>query len=164
MILSPLLLAGTLTAQIPSAAEQLRRIADVTATVRNEYVDELDEAFLAARCIKSMDEHLGERKPQPAPPAPDAKPIERIAEYWRQAAPGDAEGRRALGDACLRGMVNDLDRLTEYLDRGKFNDLRGIAVGGMGGLGLEVEMRDGVLTVVEPLENTPGARCAGATG
>jgi len=171
-VLLALVLAGTLSAQIlddtrglgarraeptPPEFEQLGRIANVIAIVRREYVDEWDEAMLTERCLKGMDEHLGAKKPKPARPVPGARPAERIGEYWRQAMPGDPEGRQGLGDACLRAMVNDLDRRTGYMGREELRELQ-VGAGGLGGIGLELEMHKGVLTVVEPIEGTPSER------
>ncbi len=141
----------------PAELEQLRRIADVMGIVRREYVDALEEAVLADRCIKGMDGFLGARKPEPPAPVPGARPAERIGEYWRQVTQEDPEEHRALGEACLRGMVNDLDRRTFYMGREEFRELQ-VGAGPLGGIGLELEVRDGVLTVVDAIEGTPAER------
>ena len=65
-----------------------------------------------------------------------------------------------LINAALRGMVSTLDPHSEFMDPSKFNELRDDTEGRFGGLGIVVSMkaRDNVLTVVAPMEDTPGYR------
>ena len=141
----------------PAERDQLRRIADAMGIVRDQYVDALQESMLAERCIKGMDGFLGARKPSPSAPLSGARPAERIGDYWRQVKQEGTEDRRALADACLRGMVDDLDRFTSYLGREEFRELQ-VGSTPLGGIGLELEIRDGVLTVVDPIEGAPAER------
>jgi carboxyl-terminal processing protease len=144
----------------PADLEQLRRIAEVVARVKGDYVDVLEDSFLAERCIAGMDKALGAKRPRLAPLARGAKPtVERIAEYWRELGRGTMQSAEleALGDACLHGMVDELDRRTAYLGREAFRELQVGSAGAMGGLGLELEQKDGHTLILEAIEGAPAA-------
>lgn len=64
-----------------------------------------------------------------------------------------------LLDGALRGMLGALDEYCVYFSPKEFQefmeDTRG---GGFGGLGIEIALRQGMLTVLTPIEDTPAAR------
>lgn len=64
----------------------------------------------------------------------------------------------ALTESALAGMISDLDPYSEYLDFDKLKQLEEETSQEFGGIGVEVEMRDKVLTVVAPLVGSPGER------
>ena len=66
--------------------------------------------------------------------------------------------------AALKGAVGKLDPHSEFLDADSFQQLQDDTQGQFGGLGLVVAMRDGHVTVVAPMEDTPGARAGILTG
>lgn len=59
---------------------------------------------------------------------------------------------------ALRGMLDTLDPHSEFLEPDKFKDLQSDTQGRFGGLGIVVQMRDNYVTVVTPIEDTPGFR------
>jgi carboxyl-terminal processing protease len=59
---------------------------------------------------------------------------------------------------ALRGMVDTLDPHSEFLDPDKYQELQSDTQGQFGGLGIVIQMRDGYVTVVTPIEDTPGFR------
>ncbi len=59
---------------------------------------------------------------------------------------------------ALRGMVDSLDPHSEFLGPEKFQALQSDTQGQFGGLGIVIQMRDGYVTVVTPIEDTPGFR------
>lgn len=59
---------------------------------------------------------------------------------------------------ALRGMVDTLDPHSEFLDPERFKDLQNDTQGQFGGLGIIIQSRDGYITVVTPIDDTPGAR------
>ena len=63
-----------------------------------------------------------------------------------------------LINEALRGMVSTLDPHSEFMPPRKFEELRDDTEGQFGGLGIVVSMRHDVLTVVAPMEDTPGYR------
>jgi carboxyl-terminal processing protease len=71
---------------------------------------------------------------------------------------------RNLTSAAIKGMVNSLDPHSEFLDAQHYQQLQNDTEGQFGGLGLVVSMRDGYVTVVAPMEDTPGFRAGIMTG
>jgi len=60
--------------------------------------------------------------------------------------------------AAIKGMVNVLDPHSEFLDPTAYHDLEDDTEGQFGGLGLVVTVRSNYVTVVTPMEDTPGFR------
>jgi carboxyl-terminal processing protease len=71
---------------------------------------------------------------------------------------------RQLVYAALKGAVGKLDPHSEFLDADSFQELQDDTEGQFGGLGLEVAMKDGQVTVVAPMDDTPGARAGILSG
>jgi len=63
-----------------------------------------------------------------------------------------------LVDNALRGMVNNLDPHSQYLDPRQYRHLEVDTTGRFGGVGLEVTAYKGFLKVVTPIHGTPGGR------
>ncbi|MHC4915524.1 MAG: S41 family peptidase [Planctomycetota bacterium] len=55
----------------------------------------------------------------------------------------------------MRGMVRELDPHSQFLTPEEYADINASTTGEFGGLGIEVTIRDGWLTVVTPLVGTP---------
>jgi carboxyl-terminal processing protease len=56
---------------------------------------------------------------------------------------------------AIRGMLATLDPYSMFLDEEEFRDFQVTTEGEFGGLGIQITVRDGVLTVVSPVEGTP---------
>jgi carboxyl-terminal processing protease len=69
-----------------------------------------------------------------------------------------------LIDGAIRGMLKSLDPHTTYLNPKSYKDMRVETSGKFGGLGIEISMRDGMLTVVSPIEDTPADRAGVLAG
>lgn len=59
---------------------------------------------------------------------------------------------------ALQGMLQSLDSHSGFLDPDMFTDMKDDTTGHFGGLGIVISMRNNVLTVVAPMEDTPGSR------
>jgi len=59
---------------------------------------------------------------------------------------------------ALKGMVKQLDPHSEFLDASSYHRLQDDTEGQFGGLGLVVGTRDGYVTVITPMDDTPGSR------
>ena len=60
---------------------------------------------------------------------------------------------------ALKGMVESLDRHSQFLDPGAYSEMQVETKGEFGGVGLEITIgKDGVLTVVAPMDDTPAAK------
>nr|WP_308417284.1 S41 family peptidase [Chitinibacter sp. ZOR0017] len=67
------------------------------------------------------------------------------------------EDKKLINEA-IKGMVTGLDPHSSYLDEEAFKDLKESTQGEFGGLGLEVNMEDGLVRIVSPIEDTPAFR------
>jgi carboxyl-terminal processing protease len=64
-------------------------------------------------------------------------------------------GSDTMIDGAIKGMVKALDPHTSYLPPESYKEMQVETTGKFGGLGIEISIRDGVLTVVSPIEETP---------
>jgi carboxyl-terminal processing protease len=69
----------------------------------------------------------------------------------------DPVGPDKLIEYALRGMVDGLEPHSHYLDKDEFKEWSINTSGKYGGVGLEVEVRDGFVRVVSAMDNTPAA-------
>ena len=69
-----------------------------------------------------------------------------------------------LVHAALKGMLNTLDPHSEFMDQTKYQHLKHDTSGEFGGVGIVVSMKDEFLTVVSPMEDTPGFKAGILTG
>ena len=58
-------------------------------------------------------------------------------------------------DKALKGLMQELDAHTSYLDKKASKEMSIQTQGEFGGLGITVGMRDGALTVISPIDDTP---------
>ena len=63
-----------------------------------------------------------------------------------------------LVEGAIKGMLLTLDPHSGYMDREVFKELQVETKGEFGGLGIEITVKDGLLTVVAPIEDSPAAR------
>jgi len=73
-------------------------------------------------------------------------------------------GTQKLVDGAINGMLNALDPHSSYLTPESYKELQVDTEGSFGGLGIEITVRDGVLTVVAPIEDTPAYRAGVKAG
>src|ERR1051325_1048180 len=59
---------------------------------------------------------------------------------------------------ALKGMLNTLDPHSEFMEPEKYRELQNDTQGAFGGLGIVIWMKDNLVTVVTPMEDTPGAK------
>ncbi len=69
----------------------------------------------------------------------------------------DVDGKDLIKGA-IKGMLSSLDPHSAYLTPDLFKELQTETQGKFGGLGIEITIRDGILTVVSPIEDTPADR------
>ncbi|MDI6758321.1 MAG: S41 family peptidase [Candidatus Omnitrophota bacterium] len=56
---------------------------------------------------------------------------------------------------ALKGMLSSLDPHSQFMDPDTYNELKVDTGGKFGGLGIEITIKDGLLTVITPIEDTP---------
>lgn len=61
-------------------------------------------------------------------------------------------------DKAIDGLMTNLDAHSGYLTEKKFKDLKVQTDGEFGGLGITIGMKDGALTVIAPLDDTPAQK------
>src|SRR5438132_9750629 len=60
--------------------------------------------------------------------------------------------------AAMRGMLASLDPHSQFMEPNDFKDMQDDTRSRFNGLGIEVASKNGVLTVVTPMEDTPAAK------
>lgn len=65
---------------------------------------------------------------------------------------------------ALKGMINTLDPHSEFLEPDEYKELQNDTQGQFGGLGIVVSIKDNFVTVVAPMEDTPGSRAGILSG
>ena len=70
----------------------------------------------------------------------------------------DETNAKDLIYGALKGMLASLDPHSQFMDPETYNELKVDTEGKFGGLGIEITLKDGLLTVVTPLEDTPAWR------
>jgi carboxyl-terminal processing protease len=63
-----------------------------------------------------------------------------------------------LLENAVRGMLAGLDPHSAYLDKDEFKEMNIATTGKFGGLGIEVQMLNGFVKVVSPIDDTPAAK------
>ncbi|MFA5688753.1 MAG: S41 family peptidase [Kiritimatiellales bacterium] len=65
---------------------------------------------------------------------------------------------------ALAGMLQNLDPYSQFLDEESYRDLKNDTSGHFGGVGLVIGKKEGMLTVVSPMEDTPAFRAGILSG
>ncbi|HJW41453.1 MAG TPA: S41 family peptidase [Rhizomicrobium sp.] len=63
-----------------------------------------------------------------------------------------------LINSAIEGMVSSLDPHSSYMDAKAFADMQIQTKGSFGGIGIEVTMENGLVKIITPIDNTPGAK------
>ncbi|MFC1510648.1 S41 family peptidase, partial [Candidatus Omnitrophota bacterium] len=71
------------------------------------------------------------------------------ADYVEEMKPKD------LIYGSLKGMLSTLDPHSQFLPPDEYKELKTETQGKFGGLGIEISIRDGLLTIITPIEDTP---------
>ena len=70
----------------------------------------------------------------------------------------DEVNTKELLSGAINGMLHSMDPHSAYLTPELYKELQADTRGKFGGLGIEITMRGGILTVVSPIEDTPAFR------
>jgi carboxyl-terminal processing protease len=90
-------------------------------------------------------------------PLEEIQTFAEVFERIKRAYVEEVDDRTLLRNA-MRGMLSELDPHSAYLDRDEFQALRESTEGEFGGIGIEVGVQDGQLTIIAPIDDTPAAR------
>ena len=67
-------------------------------------------------------------------------------------------------DKAIDGLLSNLDAHSNYLNKKKFDDLRANTDGEFGGIGITVGLKDGALSIIAPVDGTPGDKAGLKSG
>jgi carboxyl-terminal processing protease len=87
----------------------------------------------------------------------DAQVLAEVLERVRQDYVDPIDDHQLMQNA-IRGMVAGLDPHSAYLDDQQYDEMRITTSGNYSGVGIEVSIEDGAVTVIAPIEDTPAAR------
>ena len=62
---------------------------------------------------------------------------------------------KKLINGAIKGMLRELDPHTNYMPAEIFKDFESETAGEFGGLGIEISVQNGILTIISPIEDTP---------
>jgi carboxyl-terminal processing protease len=87
-------------------------------------------------------------------PWQDARLLAEVLERVRQEYVERISDQELI-EAAIRGMIADLDPHSAFLDPEEFDEIRISTTGEYSGVGIEVALENGVVKVVNPIEDTP---------
>ena len=90
-------------------------------------------------------------------PLEDIQTFAEVFERIKRAYVEEVDDSTLLRNA-MRGMLSELDPHSAYLDSEEFQSLRESTEGEFGGIGIEVGLEEGRLTVITPIDDTPASR------
>jgi carboxyl-terminal processing protease len=76
----------------------------------------------------------------------------------------EAVSAKDLIYGALRGMTGTLDGYSQFLDQESFREITEETKGEFGGVGIEIGVRDGILTVISPMEDSPAFKAGVKAG
>ena len=62
---------------------------------------------------------------------------------------------KKLVTGAIKGMLKELDPHTNYMAADIFKDFESETAGEFGGIGIEISIQNGILTIISPIEDTP---------
>ncbi len=96
-------------------------------------------------------------------PWDDVRLLTEVLERVRQEYVEPVDDHRLL-ESAVRGMVTNLDAHSQFLDADEYEEVRISTTGNYSGVGLEVNMKDGKVLVVAPIEGTPADKAGILSG
>src|ERR1043165_5123783 len=98
-------------------------------------------------------------------PYPNLKLFSTVLERVRQDyVEGDKVTYQDLIQGAMKGMLSTLDPHSEFMELSKYDELKKDTSGEFGGVGIVISMKDGHVTVVAPMEDTPGFKAGILSG
>jgi len=101
---------------------------------------------------------FADRKTQPDNiPLQELRTFTEVLDRVKQEYVEPVDDKTLLHNA-IRGMLSGLDPHSSYLDANEYKEMQINTSGKFGGLGIEVQMEDGFIKVVAPIDDTPAAK------
>ena len=110
-----------------------------------------------------------ESAPQPEPELKPRLPLDELrvfVEAFTQISDTYVEeiDDRTLLEEAVKGLLFQLDPHSSYLDQEALKALQETTAGNYGGLGIEIDIQDGFIRVIAPMDDTPASRAGIASG
>ncbi len=92
--------------------------------------------------------------------------LERFTQAYTQVKKSYVEeiGDEELMNYAIKGMISELDPHSAYLDKNEFADLQNSITGEFAGIGLEVGLKSGFITVISPIDDSPASKAGIQSG
>lgn len=84
----------------------------------------------------------------------DLQNFSKILNLVQQYYVDPVNSKKLIGGA-VKGMLKELDPHTNYMPPEVFKDFESETAGEFGGIGIEISVQNGVLTIISPIEDTP---------
>src|SRR5258706_12624689 len=135
--------------------------------MKRRLIFSLVTVLLALNLILGARVYLGSARAAEQKDSPDAN-LELFATVLEKVRNSYVDGTNltyhSLIYSSLKGMVSALDPHSEFMDSKGYQQLQDDTEGQFGGLGLVVAMKNNFITVVAPMEDTPGFRAGILSG
>jgi carboxyl-terminal processing protease len=69
---------------------------------------------------------------------------------------GEKLSYQDLTYGAMKGMLNGLDPHSQFMDPSSFDEMKQETGGQFGGIGVVIGVKDGIITIISPMEDTPG--------
>jgi carboxyl-terminal processing protease len=92
--------------------------------------------------------------------------LERFTQAYTQVKKSYVEeiGDEELINYAIKGMISELDPHSAYLDKNEFADLQNSITGEFAGIGLEIGLKSGFITVISPIDGSPASKAGIQSG
>ena len=90
-----------------------------------------------------------------------SKVVEQVRANYVDA---DKSNYKDLIEGALEGMLQSLDPHSQFMDQEAFTAMKEDTAGKFGGLGITIGIKDAILTVIAPMEDTPAFRAGLLSG
>ena len=149
---------------LPAFAEESPGVfREAFSKIIKNYVEQPDPSYLALSAVNRMEEFLHANNKSITNIAIDDRAIGKDAKraenlvadtyaIWSKSIP---LGTRQLEYAAIEGMLAALDPHSNFLTPQMYKELQVDTRGTFAGIGIEISVVKGILTVVSPIENTP---------
>jgi carboxyl-terminal processing protease len=129
---------------------------------KNRWAIAIAVALIA--CFLMLEERAVQRAQ--ALPREDYEDLETFANVLAMVQKNYVEpvSTKELINGAITGMLASLDPHSAYLTPDLYRDLQVETRGSFGGLGIEITIKNGVLTVVSPIDDTPAAKAGIKSG
>ncbi len=97
------------------------------------------------------------KRPPDSLPLDEARLLAEVLERVRRDYVEVVDDRQLI-ESAIRGMIADLDPHSQFLDSREYEEIRISTTGNYSGVGLDVSLDDGRVTVVAPIDGTPAER------